>query len=265
MDLPRKRDVFIELSEVSLLQIKNLQKKYSQGFHLHAEDCTIGTDQLVAFLGANGSGKTTLFEILSGNSDVSQGSVHWKGQRMLPDHAELKRQFGYLPQNMHLPKWVTGQELLTYASLLYGIKAHKDVVMRSMEYWDCASYKDKPLASCSYGMQKRIGLALSTLHDPDCLILDEPFSGLDILHIHSLEEALRRRQAQGKLTILSTHIIPYVVQSCGRVFILEDGKVFEIKTWAQQSYEERTKGIEDHFFHKGRRSTHVVEGPTTDR
>jgi len=97
-------------------------------------------------------------------------------------------------------------------------------------------------------MQKRIGLALATLHNPGCLILDEPFSGLDLFHIHALEQALSRRKEEGKITLVSTHILPYVVGSCARVFLLDEGKVHESKEWVKQSQEQRTRSIEEHFF-----------------
>lgn len=123
-----------------------------------------------------------------------------------------------------------------------------------MEFWDCASYRSKTLASCSFGMQKRVGLALATLHDPPCLILDEPFSGLDIFHIHALEEALGKRKDEGKTTVLSTHILPYVVRSCARVFILDEGNVKEFNSWAQKSTDEKTASIEQHFFQRSPRN-----------
>lgn len=149
---------------------------------------------------------------------------------------------------MALPKWVTGQELLNYAALLHELDRPRERVRDAMQFWDCASYKSKPLATCSFGMQKRIGLALATLHNPPCLVLDEPFSGLDLFHIHSLEEALSKRKEEGKTTVLSTHILPYVVRSCARVFILDEGRVHELKDWYKQSNEEKASGIEQHFF-----------------
>jgi ABC-type multidrug transport system ATPase subunit len=185
---------------------------------------------------------------LTGNTDASSGEIELNSQRLNPETFLLKRQIGYLPQNMPLPKWVTGFELLTYASLLYEIEKPKERVAYAMKLWDCASYGSKALASCSFGMQKRIGLALATLHDPKFLILDEPFSGLDLFHIHTLEQALSRRQAEGKTTILSTHLLSFVVRSCSRVFIMNEGRVSEMSSWIEKSLEERTASIEQHFF-----------------
>lgn len=234
--------------ESLLLTIRELKKTFPQGFTLQAKDFSLNSGELVAFLGANGSGKSTIFELMTGNLDASEGEISWKGQRLLPENFLLKRQIGYLPQNLPLPKWVTGDEILTYAALLHGLEKPRERVKNAMEFWDCASYKSKPLAACSFGMQKRIGLALATLHDPACLILDEPFSGLDLFHIHALEAILAKRQKEGKLTLLSTHIVAYVVASCARVFILEEGWVSEISHWASLNPEEKTRCIETHFF-----------------
>ncbi len=242
-----------------MLRVKQLKKQYKQGFVLQAQDFSIGKGELVAFLGANGSGKSTLFELLTGNSDASSGEIYLLDERMSPEMYLLKRKIGYLPQNIPLPKWVTGEELLVYSALLHNLEHARDKVQNSMQFWDCAEYSKKPLASCSFGMQKRIGLALATLHNPPCLILDEPFSGLDLYHIHALEEALRKRKQEGKTTLLSTHILPYVVGSCERVFILEGGQLNEIKTWSQQNADEKTAGIEQHFFQRS--GTYGIRNP----
>ncbi len=232
----------------SVLQTQGLKKLFAQGFTLTVEDFQMFPGEIVAFLGANGSGKTTLFELLTGNADASAGEVWVEEQRMRPENFMLKRRVGYLPQTMHLPKWVTGYEMLSYAALLYSMTGARERVREAMEFWDCASFQTKPLASCSFGMQKRIGLALATLQDPQCLILDEPFSGLDLYHIHSLEEAIRKRQAEGKLTILSTHWIPYVVNSCQRVCVLREGSVREVSDWLALTLDLRQRTIEQHFF-----------------
>ena len=75
-------------------------------------------------------------------------------------------------------------------------------------------------------MQKRVGLALATLHDPVCLVLDEPFSGLDIFHTRALEQEILKRQQHGKTTIISTHVTPYVAKLCQRVFLVDDIDIF---------------------------------------
>lgn len=245
MLIARKKEGFIVPDR---LRVQNLAKEFPQGFKLKVADFTIAPGEIIAFLGANGAGKSTLFDLLTGHSDASEGNISLGEEKLIPENFILKRRIGYLPQTMHLPKWVTAQEILTYATLLYHIPKVREHVQAALDYWDCASYQSKPIAACSYGMQKRIGLALATLHDPQYLILDEPFSGLDLFHIKNLENAIQKRRKDNKTTLLSTHILPYVVRSCERVFIISKGQVLEIADWRSLSADERTVQLEQHFF-----------------
>ncbi|MBI2603649.1 MAG: ABC transporter ATP-binding protein [Deltaproteobacteria bacterium] len=231
-----------------LIEAEYLKKSFPPNFVFAGRDISIGYGETVAFLGANGSGKSTLFELLTGNMDASEGEVFFRGERLLPERFLLKRQIGYLPQIMHLPKWVTACEILSYASSLYGLSDRKQRVKESLAFWDCEEFQKRPLAVCSFGMQKRVGLALATLHDPICLVLDEPFSGLDLYHIHTLEQAIQRRHAEGKSTLLSTHILSFVVKLCRKVFLLDEGLLSPLIGWDSLSSEEKEKRIERHFF-----------------
>ncbi len=242
--------------EFALIRVHQLKKSYGEGFSLQANDFHLRPGEIVAFLGANGAGKTTLFDLLTANSDPTEGEIWWDNERLIPENFLLKRQIGYLPQTMPLPKWVTGQELLHYSALLHELSNPKECVQHAMEFWDCHSYRNRPLAACSFGMQKRIGLALATLHKPPFLILDEPFSGLDIFHIHALEHAIQERRSLGQTTVLSTHILPYVVESCERVFILSAGQVLEIANWTTKADDEKKQTIEQYFFQRGKPPWH---------
>jgi ABC-2 type transport system ATP-binding protein len=233
-----------------MLTLRNCKKVFAHGFTLTTGSFELLAGETVGFLGANGSGKTTLFELLTGNSDATSGEILLGSERLLPDKPLLKRQIGYLPQTMHLPKWVTPREILFYAASLYQLPNARECVQAAIEYWDCVSYSRKPLVTCSFGMQKRVGLALATLHTPQCLVLDEPFSGLDLFHIRALENAIEERQKRGMTTLLSTHILPYVVSACQRVLILTEGRVWEIDDWKASSAEQKMARIEAHFFPK---------------
>ena len=89
---------------------------------------------------------------------------------------------------------MSGTELLSYANSLYNLNLNEDDIKETLKFWDALDYSNKPIASLSHGMQKRIGLALATIHSPKLLILDEPFSGLDIYHIKALKELINQRK-----------------------------------------------------------------------
>lgn len=236
------------MTSIPIIETKALKKYYSPRFTLGPINLSIQQSECLALIGKNGSGKSTLFQLLTGNIDATDGELFYSGSKLVPEQVELKRRIGYLPQDMFLPKWITGQEILAYAQGLHGITNQQFNLENFMQFWDCYEYRNLPLAACSYGMQKRVGLALATLHDPDCLILDEPFSGLDLFHIKALDEILKIRKTKKQMTILSTHVIPYITKLCDRVCILKAGQMSELEHW--QSYDPSTQiqMVEAQFF-----------------
>ncbi|NRA44780.1 MAG: ABC transporter ATP-binding protein [Oligoflexales bacterium] len=232
----------------SLLAVKDLTKKYPSGFQFGSANFGLPGGSTVAFLGPNGAGKSTLFQMLTGNLDPSSGSITISGSKLNPDAFELKRAVGYLPQHLQLPRWVSAREVLRYAASLYQLEDPVKQINEMMERWDCLAYENQPLASCSHGMQKRVGLALANLHTPKLLILDEPFSGLDLYHMRTLEDLILSRRKAGLATIISTHITPFVAKLCEQVYIIKVGQVSKLENWADHSYEDKIKLIEDKFF-----------------
>lgn len=233
----------------ALLSAAALRKTFTdgEGFQLGALSFSVGAGETVALLGKNGAGKTTLFQILTGNLDATDGEVRVAGDKLTPDRPDVKRRLGYLPQNPVLPRWVTGRELLRYAAALYGLP-EKDPVEKALTYWDAASYGNKPIATLSYGMQKRLGLALACLHDPPVLILDEPFSGLDLYHIKALDDEIIRRGATGRATVVSTHVASFAARLCSRALILDAGKMTELAGYQAAPLLSRIEKIEAAFF-----------------
>ena len=229
---------------MSLTAITKRYSSASDAFSLGPIDLTIETGETLAILGENGAGKSTLFNLMTANLDLDSGEIILQGKRLTPENFIAKREFGYLPQNLSFPPWVSGEELLRYAQSLYG----KGDIEQSINYWDCASYRRLPLASCSHGMQKRVGLALASLHCPPLLLLDEPFSGLDVSHTRALETLLQKRCQQGYSNVISTHILPYVATLGHRVVVLRDGILRSVNNWQKTSYIPRIKALEDQFF-----------------
>ncbi len=227
----------------SILKLNQVKKTYGQQFHLGPFNLDVAQGDCLAVIGINGSGKSTFFQMITGNLEATSGEIFLGSQKVVIERFDLKRQFGYLPQNTHLPPWINGFEALTYAGSLLGITDEK-IIEAKMQYWDCASYRYTPIDTCSYGMQKRISLALATLHDPHFLILDEPFSGLDLNHTFTLEKYLRQRQTKNQTTLLSTHVSPYIIRLCNRVVAIDKGKVFELTDWQGLSSEEKEQQIE---------------------
>ena len=238
----------------AVLAATALKKEYETGFRVGPIDLILAPGETVALLGKNGAGKTTLFQVLTGNADATGGTVSILGRRLTPDTPDVKRAVGYLPQNPALPRWATGRDLLTYAAKLHGLPERERLIAEREAYWDTASYRKKPLATLSYGMQKRLGLALATLHDPPLLILDEPFSGLDLYHIRAVEDAIQSRAAAAKATLVSTHDAANAARTAHRALVMDAGQLTLLEGFAAAGFLERMALIENAFFGNGTRA-----------
>lgn len=232
----------------TLLAAEAVTKSFGSGFALGPLSLTLAGGETVGILGKNGAGKSTLFQILTGNLDPTSGTVTILGERLSPDRPDQKRRLGYLPQGSSLPQWVTGHELLSYAAQLHDLDRIPERVAQAEAYWDCGSFRAKPLGSLSYGMQKRMGLALATLHKPQILILDEPHSGLDLVHVKALDEAIAHRSHAGLATVISTHVSSFAASMCTRILIIAEGQIKAIPDWSRLDFLERMAAIEHAFF-----------------
>lgn len=236
------------------LSLKDLQKTFpSSGFQLGPLAFDLQKGDRLALFGKNGAGKSTMFQLITGHLTADSGDIQVFGQRMLVESFALKKRIGYLPQNLELPRWVSAHDIITYALKLYELDRLTERRREVLDRWDASSYAYKPLSSCSYGMQKRVALALATLHDPELLILDEPFSGLDLFHIRTLENLIAER-GQDQLTIVSTHVASHVAKLCDRAATIRDGRFEEIQAWPEANFMDRIDLMEDQFFPPTQRS-----------
>ncbi|RZA15054.1 MAG: ABC transporter ATP-binding protein, partial [Proteobacteria bacterium] len=214
------------------LSLSGLQKGFpSSGFQLGPLNVEMKAGERLALFGKNGAGKTTLFQLITGHMTADSGEIRLFGEKMHPSAFELKKRIGYLPQHLELPRWVSAHDIITYALKLHGFEDLKKRRDEVLALWDSSDYAFKPLGACSYGMQKRVALALATLHNPELLILDEPFSGLDLFHIRTLEDLLSARRSD-QLTIVSTHVASHVAKLCNKAATIREGKFDEISEWS---------------------------------
>ena len=230
------------------INIINLEKSFSgRAFKLGPINFSIKPGEVHALFGHNGAGKSTLFQLMTGNMDPDNGKIEILGEPMKMESYYLKQRIGYLPQHLTLPDWVTPKEILRYASHLYNLNNSKEIIQKQLEYWDCYSFLERPVNRCSHGMQKRVSLALATIHKPEVLILDEPFSGLDFYHIRSLKNMIHLRQKENKITIVCTHMAPYAAELCNRASVLWKGELSYLPEWQSGQQSDRIKIIESKF------------------
>jgi len=212
-----------------MIEIDGLTKTYSgdvqalRGLTLH-----IGSG-MFGLLGPNGAGKTTLMRVIAGLLKPSSGSVRVLGEDITTQAGKLavKRQLGYLPQELGLYPNLTGREFLDYISVLKGISDKQERARQVQEILDLVrltDQADRRLKTYSGGMKRRIGIGQALLGYPKLLIVDEPTAGLDP------EERVRFRNLLAEMAarctvILSTHVIEDISHSCNDLAIIREGRV----------------------------------------
>jgi ABC-2 type transport system ATP-binding protein len=178
----------------------------------------------VGFLGPNGAGKTTTMRCIFGLARPDRGEVRWKGAAVDRD-ARLR--FGYMPEQRGLyPRMRVGEQL-SYFAQQHGLKARDASAAgaRWLERMGLADRARSKLEELSHGNQQRVQLAVALAHDPELLVLDEPFSGLDPIGIATMTEVVRDRAAAGVGVIFSSHQLDLVEDVCEDVVIIAKGRI----------------------------------------
>lgn len=207
---------------MSVLEIDGLSKSYGDLRALNDVSFDVPAGELFGFVGSNGAGKTTTMRIILGVLRADAGTVRWQGS---PIDMATRRRIGYMPEERGLyPRMKVGEQL-TYLARLHGLS--KAGAIESMEKWTdvlgVAGRRADEVEKLSLGNQQRVQLASALIHDPDILVLDEPFSGLDPVAVDVMSEVLRGQADQGVPVIFSSHQLDLVERLCDRVGIISAG------------------------------------------
>ena len=206
-----------------VLEIKDVYKSFGDKEVLKGVSIKAEGGKAFGLLGRNGAGKTTSIRILMDVFGADRGEVLFDGKPI--DYEQV--QFGYLPEErgLYLKKKIIDQ--LTYFGELKGM-SHTDAV-KSVDYWlerlGMAEYRNKRLDTLSKGNQQKIQLITALVHNPQVVILDEPFSGLDPVNAMLLKDVVKEEIHKGKVVLFSSHQMNYIEEFCDSIAILNSGKV----------------------------------------
>lgn len=209
--------------------VRQLTKTYGRFRALHRVDLDVAPGSFLALFGPNGAGKSTLLGIIAGLVRPSRGQVFLNGEEITKDRDEsLGQRIGVLSYQTYLYDELTVLENLRFYGKLYGIDNHRERIEELLGTVGMASRSGSPVRTLSRGMRQRVALARALLHDPDVLLLDEPYSGLDQDALAILKTILAGRN---KTILLVTHDLARGLESADRVAILNRGRlVFEAGT-----------------------------------
>ena len=206
-----------------VLELKNIDKSFGETKVLKGVSFTAEGGKAFGLLGRNGAGKTTSIRILMNVFPADSGEVLVDGKPIDYDRLGI----GYLPEERGLyPKKIIIDQLVYFAELK-GMSAKE--ATRAVDYWlgrlDITEYRNKRLDTLSKGNQQKIQLITALAHDPDIVILDEPFSGLDPVNAMLLKDVVKEQIAKGKVVLFSSHQMSYIEEFCDSIAIINAGKV----------------------------------------
>jgi ABC-2 type transport system ATP-binding protein len=206
-----------------ILELRNIVKIFGEKIVLNGVSFKAEGGKAFGLLGRNGAGKTTSIRILMGVFPATSGEVLIDGQPI--DYNKIG--IGYLPEERGLyPKKIITDQLIYFAELK-GMSRKE--AARSIDYWlkrlGMSEYRNKKLETLSKGNQQKIQLITALAHDPDIIILDEPFSGLDPVNAMLLKDVVKEMIAKGKIVLFSSHQMNYIEEFCDSIAILNNGVV----------------------------------------
>ncbi|NLX82314.1 MAG: ABC transporter ATP-binding protein [Clostridiales bacterium] len=205
------------------LQVQDIKKSFGEKEILHGISFEVVSGRAMGFLGRNGAGKSTTIRCLMDVFRQDSGQFLLDGQVFKP----WEKRIGYLPEErgMYQKNDVLGQ--LTYFAMLRG--ANKADALKTAHYWidyfGLGDYKKKKLETLSKGNQQKIQIAQAFLNEPDILVLDEPFSGLDPVNAQVFKDTIANFVKEGKLVIFSSHQMSYVEEVCDDVTLIHEGHI----------------------------------------
>jgi ABC-2 type transport system ATP-binding protein len=207
-----------------MLEIHDLTKRYGDVVALDGATFTVRPGRLVGFLGPNGAGKTTTMRCIFHLAQPDHGTITWKGA---PIDRATRLRFGYMPEQRGLYPRMKVADQLSYFAQQHGLgaKAASTASARWLESLGLADRAQAKLETLSHGNQQRIQLGAALVHDPELLVLDEPFSGLDPLGSETMSAILRERAAAGVAVVFSSHQLDLVEDLCEDVVIINRGRI----------------------------------------
>jgi ABC-2 type transport system ATP-binding protein len=206
------------------LVVDGVRKRYGEVQALDGISFAAQPGQVFGFLGPNGAGKTTTMRIVLGILDPDEGSVTWRGE---PSSSVAKRTWGYLPEERGLYPRMKVLDQLVFIGSLHGVPRAEGA--RRARHWlgrfRIPEYAGRRAEELSKGNEQKIQFIAAILHDPDVLLLDEPFSGLDPINVAMLKEAFVEMRDRGKVIVFSTHQMEMVEELCDSIAIISKGRV----------------------------------------
>lgn len=210
-----------------ILEAQGLSKRYGAVPAVRDVSFAIHAGEILGVLGPNGAGKSTIVKMLTGLLEPSRGAVCFNGDRIDQNLGRFKRSLGYVPEQPELYGFLSGWEYLDMIATVRGLArdAFREKASALLEGFSLYPRRDEPIGGYSKGMRQRIVLIAALMHDPLLLILDEPFSGLDVTSALVLRQVIVRLASEQKAILFSSPVLEQADRLCTHLAILKRGEV----------------------------------------
>ena len=233
---------------MSILSVRNVTKRYANHTALSGVSIEVPEQSIFGLLGPNGAGKTSLIRIINQITGPDEGEIIFKGEKLSPHHVA---RIGYLPEERGLYRKMEVGEQALYLAQLKGMS--RTEALKKLKYWfekfEIIAWWRKKVEELSKGMQQKVQFIVTVLHQPDLLILDEPFTGFDPINANLVRDELLALRKNGTTIILSTHRMESVEEMCSHIALINqskkilEGAVNEIrKRYRTNTYEVHYEG-----------------------
>lgn len=231
------------------ISVEGVVKKYGDLVAVNNLNLSVNAGEVYALVGANGAGKSTLIRIITGVATADSGQILINGEDLARRGPMVKKQIGYLPEELFLYNRLTGRE---YLKLVAGLKdAQPESADEELQFFELGAVADKWVSSYSLGMRKKLGLAAAMTGSPEVLVLDEPLNGLDVEMMRKLRLRIGDERARGRAVLVSSHVMSFVERISDRVGVMRDGLL--VAEGSPPELRERSKLVdapfEDVFFY----------------
>lgn len=210
-----------------MLKIEHLTKKYDQFKAVDDLSLHIERGHIYGFIGHNGAGKTTTLKAVAGIMPFDEGEIIIDGKSMKTHALECKQIMAYIPDNPDLYEYLTGIQYLNFIADVYQVskEEREKRISQYVDMFDLTSDLAQPISAYSHGMKQKLAIISAFIHQPQLILMDEPFVGLDPKASHLLKQIMRDHCDRGGAIFFSTHVLEVAEKLCDRIAIIKQGKL----------------------------------------
>ena len=228
-----------------MLKIEHLTKAYGEKKAVDDLNLHIAPGEIYGFIGHNGAGKTTTLKSVAGILQFDAGEITIDGISIKENPLECKRRFAYIPDNPDLYDYMTGIKYLNFIADIFGVGANERqaCIRKYADAFELTAHLAQPIAAYSHGMKQKLAIIAAWLHEPNLILMDEPFVGLDPKASHLLKKMMRQVCNEGGAIFFSTHVLEVAEKLCDKVAIIKSGRLIRSGTMEEVKGDESLEDV----------------------